>query len=110
MTDRLIAGALTAIALCVTAIVLALLLSLYRGGVGPDGIATLWSSLPAFLSFFGGIGFIVGALLGPEHTVTLLSHFWATAKPRRPLLTAALWGVIAMLWLAIDSVMSHGQL
>lgn len=99
MTERLISGVLTAISLCITAIVVAFFLSMYRGGPGiPESIA-LWTAVPTLLLFLGAIGFVVGAILGTERVATLLSHLWATAQPKKPLFTFTLWLLVVVLWL-----------
>ncbi len=107
MSDRLIAGMLTAIALCITAIAVVLILSIYRGGVS-ETIA-LWYTVPRLLLYLATAGFIAGALLGPVRAVTLLSHLWATAEPRRLLVTVFLWALVITLWLVAYAFTLHGQ-
>lgn len=98
MTERFIAGVLTAISLCTTAIVVAFILSIYRGGPGIPESFALWSAVPTLLLSLGAIGFVVGAILGTERVAILLSHLWATAQPRKPLFTFVLWLLVSALW------------
>ena len=101
MIERFISGILTAISLCITVIVVAFFLSLYRGGPGIPESAALWSAVPRLLLFLGAIGFVIGALLGSERVATLLSHLWATAEPRKSLFTFALWLFVVALWVFV---------
>ena len=99
MTGRFISGVLTAISLCMTAIVVAFFLSLYRGGPGIPESFVLWSAVPTLLLFLGAIGFVVGVILDAERVSVLLSHLWATAQPRKPLFTFTFWLLVVALWL-----------
>ncbi len=99
MAERLISGVLTAISLCITVIVVAIFLSMYRGGPGIPESFALWSAVPTMLLFLGLIGFIIGAVLGADHVALLLAHLWATAQPRKPLFTFVLWVLVVALWI-----------
>ncbi len=107
MTDRFIAGVLTSIALCLTVIVLTFFLSIYRGGIS-ESIA-LWSSVPMLLLFLGVTGFLIGVFLGAERAFTLLSLFWMTAEPRRPLFSVSIWFVVIVLWFVAYKITLHVQ-
>lgn len=98
MTERLIAGALSAIALSITALVIGLFLTIYRGGPGATEIVLLWSAMPSLLLLVSAIGFFGGFGLGPERAFNLLSHMWGTATPGRPVITILLWVVLISLW------------
>jgi hypothetical protein len=98
MTERLIAGALAAIALSITALVIGLFLAIYRGGPGVTETISLWSAMPKLLLLVSTIGFFVGAALGPIRAVHLLSHLWGTAQPRRTSITVLLWVALIVLW------------
>jgi hypothetical protein len=100
MTERLIAGALSAIALSITALVIGLFLTIYRGGPGATEIVLLWSAMPKLLLIVSVTGFLGGFGLGPTRAVNLLSHVWGTANPRRPVITVLLWVILIVLWVA----------
>jgi hypothetical protein len=100
MTERLICGALTALALCITAIVVALFLAIYRGGPGVPETLAVWSAVPKLLLVVATIGFLGGVILGPIRAVNLLSHLWGTAQPRRLAVTVMLWVLLIALWFA----------
>lgn len=106
MADRFIAGLLTALALCVTVVVVAFFLSVYKGGPGIPQTLDLWSSVPKLLTFVAVAGFIGGLAMGSERATNVLAHLWATAAPRRPLFTALLWASLVALWIAL---LAYGQ-
>jgi hypothetical protein len=105
MTDRLIVGILTAFLLCITAVLAMLLLSFYRGGAAE--VSALWYVAPKFFLSLAAVGFSVGVFLGPTHSVTLFSHLWATAQPRRLLITLFLWVVMIAIGLFTYVYTSH---
>jgi len=98
MTERFIAGALTGIALGITALLVGLFLTIYRGGSGATEIVLLWSAMPKLLLLVSVTGFLGGFGLGPTRAVNLLSHVWGTANPNRPVITVLLWVILIILW------------
>ena len=98
MTERFIAGALTAIALSISTIVIALFITICRGGPGVPATMVLWSAIPQLLFFIAAGGFAIGAVLGPVRAVSLLSHLWGTAEPRNHTATVLLWMIFIALW------------
>lgn len=104
MTERLIAGALAAIALSITALVIGLFLAIYRGGPGVTETIALWSTMPKLLLLVSATGFLVGVALGPIRAVHLLSHLWGTAQPRRTAVTVLLWVLLIALWVTAFSL------
>lgn len=104
MAERIISGVLTAIALAITALVVGLLLTLYRGGPGTTETVLLWTAMPKLLLLLSAIGLLAGIVLGPNRAVNLLSHVWGTAHPRRPVITILMWLALIVLWLAAFNV------
>jgi len=102
--DRLIAGALSALAMGVTAIAVpVVMLIVSRGRVFEFGNVFvgfhIWAISVVVLAG------LLGICTGSKRAVELLGHLWGTAQPRNLGLTLLLWGVIVAIgltshWLA----------
>ena len=91
MSDRLIAAGLAVVFVGGTLLAVPVLVLAVTRGRGVELLAFLGH--PAiWLTIIVAAAGLHGFIQGPDQGTELLSHLWGTARPRRPLWTAGLWG------------------
>ena len=93
LSDRFVAGVLSAVVMAMMALGLPLLLVFVHGGRVSGGQAVV--DLLSTFNFWGVAVMVtagvVGFILGPDRVIDVFGHLWGTQRPHRPVLSILMW-------------------